>query len=274
MRAFLLFCLVAALPAMAQETTVALRLPAEGKVSFRGVANFDGAGGKGTPVLYPAPNLAGAIAAMIAHGAIVDSARRSREESVQEAADRVLAPYRGILDILTYRELLEIAAVRMSAPGAKQIVEASAKPASGLIVDSAVLFSMTQDTQAIVLDNAIVVRRPGEPEEKGVRVLVRIVSAPQSSPHWSDNDGKVLKEQAGALIAESFDVALAAMSAPAQVDAPHRTLRYRQGGEEKIERAQVVTASCDRMLLRNLRGWLMSVPVDCKQAPAEPAITK
>lgn len=274
MRALLLACLAAALPAAAQEAAVSLRVPAEGKVAFRGVANFDGAGGKGTPVLYPAPNLAGALAAMIAHGAIVDSARRNREESVQEAADGVLAPYRGVLDKLTYRDLMENAAPRMSAPGAKQVVEASAKPAAGLIVDSAAVFSMTQDKQAIVLDNAIVVRRPGEAEEKGSRTVVRIVSAPRGSPSWAENEGKPLKDEAATLLAESIDIALAAMSASSRPDAPQRTVRYRQGSEEKMERAQVLSARCDRMLLRNLRGWLMSVPVDCDQAPAETPLKK
>jgi hypothetical protein len=58
------------------------------------------------------------------------------------------------------------------------------------------------------------------------------------------------------------------MTAKASPDAPHRTVRYRLGGEERMERAQVLSERCDRLLIRNLRGWLMSVPVQCAQETA------
>ena len=66
-------------------------------------------------------------------------------------------------------------------------------------------------------------------------------------------------------------MALSAMAPAQRAEAPQRTVRYRQGNAERIERAQVLAERCDRLLLRNLRGWLLSVPVVCEQAPAEPA---
>jgi hypothetical protein len=40
-----------------------------------------------------------------------------------------------------------------------------------------------------------------------------------------------------------------------------RTYRYLQGGVERSERAQQVAGNCSRAVLRNLRGWLLSVPL-------------
>jgi hypothetical protein len=264
-------CLAAACtPAAAQETALALRVPAEEKVAFRGFVSQDGAVGAQAAPLYPSPNVVGAIAALVTHGILVDSVRRSREEGVQKAADNVLKPHRELLDRLTHRELMQEAAARMTVPGGKLVVDADAKPAAGLVLDNAPVFAMTQDAQAILLDNAIVLRRAGDDEAKAAKIAVRIVSAPQEAAAWSQDGGRLLKEQAAALLAQSYDLALGAASRLQAADAPQRTVRYRQGKEERMERAQVLDERCDRLLIRNLRGWLMSVPVACEQAPAEP----
>jgi hypothetical protein len=264
-----LACFAAALPASAQEATLSLRLPAEDKVAFRGIANFDGLGPAAPAPLYPAPNVVGAIAALLTHAAIIGSVDQSRQDQIRESADRVLTPYRPVLDGFTYRELMQRAAARMTVPGAKQLAEFSDKPAQGLWIETAPVFAMTQDLQAIMLDSPIVIRKPGEPADKGYQVVVRVISAPQVSDnvasYWSDDNGSALKDRSAALFAESVDTALRAMTASASPDAPHRTVRYRLGGEERMERAQVLSERCDRLLIRNLRGWLMSVPVHCEQ---------
>jgi hypothetical protein len=47
-----------------------------------------------------------------------------------------------------------------------------------------------------------------------------------------------------------------------------RTVRYQEGGAEKIERAQVLEQQCGRTVLRTLRGWLLSVPAQVEAASA------
>jgi len=263
-----LACCAAALTVAAQEPALSLRLPAEDKVAFRGIASFDGVGPATPAPLYQAPNVASAIVALLTHAVIVDSVGRSTQDQIRESADRVLAPHREALDKLTFRELMQSAMARMTTPGAKQVLEAGDKPPTGLVLESSPVFSMTQDTLAIALDNAIIVRKPGEAEGKSFQIVVRVVSTPQASANWSDDDGMRLKEQSAALLAVSFDTALGAMAQQPPQDAPQRTVRYRLGGEERMERAQVLSERCDRLLIKNLRGWLMSVPAICEQKAA------
>jgi len=249
-----------------------LRLPAEEKVAFRGIANFDGAGSTGSPMLYPAPNLVGALAALVTHGVIVDATARAQREKLQAQADRVLEPYRQVLDGFTYRELMQQALERVVAPGPKRLAEFASQPAQGLVIESAPVFAMTQDLRAVVLDDPIVVRRTGD-DGKGFPVVVRIVAAPLAasdpSSYWFDDNARALKRQTEKLLADAVSLALAAMSGQLPARAPQRTVRYRQGDEERFERAQVLSERCDRLLLRNLRGWLMSVPVACESSPAK-----
>lgn len=267
-----LACFAAALAVSAQEATLSLRLPAEDKVAFRGIANFDGVGPATPAPNYIAPNIAGAIAGLLFHAVLVGEMGQNNRYRIQESADRVLTPYRSVLDDFTHRELMQRAAARMTVPGAKQIAEFSDTPVRGLWIESVPVFAMTQDLQAIALDSPIVIRKPGEPADKGYQVVIRVISAPQVSAdvatYWSDDNGSALKEQSAALFAESVDTALRSMTAKASPDAPHRTVRYRLGGEERMERAQVLSERCDRLLIRNLRGWLMSVPVQCAQETA------
>lgn len=44
-------------------------------------------------------------------------------------------------------------------------------------------------------------------------------------------------------------------------DQPFRTIRYVEGTAEKMERAQLVSEHCGRLVIKTLRGSLMSVPV-------------
>jgi hypothetical protein len=43
-------------------------------------------------------------------------------------------------------------------------------------------------------------------------------------------------------------------------DQPFRTIRYLEGTAEKMERAQLINEHCGRLLIKTLRGSLMSVP--------------
>jgi hypothetical protein len=71
---------------------------------------------------------------------------------------------------------------------------------------------------------------------------------------------------------QALRIALDARRLGAMPDA-YRTVRYPQGSSEQIERATLMAQSCDRLVIRNLRGTLMSVPAQDPQGcqPAAPA---
>ena len=141
---------------------------------------------------------------------------------------------------------------------------------------------MTQDQRALVLDNVISVYQPGEMAKPLYQTTIRVVSQPRTEQDveavWKDNAGAALKAESTSLLAHSLTLALHEAGKPAADEgAPtFRTVRYREGEVEKMERAHVVSQACDRQVIKTLRGWLMSVPspsvADPSAAACEPAL--
>lgn len=249
---------------IAKDTGWSLKLPKEENVIYQGVANFDNSGLGMGQMLYPAPNIAGFFAALITHGIILESARNAQKTKIQEAADRVLSPYQSILADYKYRELMQHALEKTGGGGNKRLVEPSEKPGTDLQLESLPVFSMTQDQTALVMDNAIVIYAPGAPAAPIYKNIIRVVSragitSPDLVKFWTDNGGSELKTESVRLLAESLDLALGEVTAQSEQDRPQRTVRYFEGQVEKMERGAVLKENCDRVVLRNLRGWLMSV---------------
>jgi len=243
-----------------------LRLPPQEAVQFRGVVNYDKAGqGPGT-MLYPAPGLMGMLAAVATHGVLVSSSLEQKRSEIEIAADKVLDPYQDLLTGYTHKELMQ-SALELTAPGPKKRLLSVEDPASGdWLVESVPTFSMTQDQSALVLDNTVAVYRCGTAPQAGYQSKIRVISASVEhdnlSAYW--HAGRRLREEAAALLAQSLDIALtaatAATPAAAAPAASFRTVRYREGKQEVMERAQVLNEQCGRSLIKNLRGWLMSIP--------------
>ena len=240
----------------------AVQVPAPDKVRFRGVAVMDNVGKPGAPIMYPAAGAAGLVAAIITHGVIANAMARGEKSDIEKAADKVLDPYQASLDGFTELELLQGAA-SFSTHGAPRWLGASDQVNAPLVASKPV-FSMTQDRAALILDNEILIQVPGR--EAAYANTVRVVSAVQAhedlAAWWGDGQARALKEQSARLLAASIDIALdeATAKGGAGATAAQRTVRYREGGKEVFERAEILREDCDRLLLRNLRGWLMSVP--------------
>ena len=276
--------LAAALPALAQQPATprmakdaewSLRLPPQETVVFRGALVSDGGNAGAYPGLYPAPNLAGLFAAVITHAVVADSAQARQRQQAQDAADRVLTAYRAVIAGYRHQDLMQRALDKLPDGGrGRKIVPADDKP-GGWVVDSVPLFTMTQDQQALIVDNAIAVHAPGAaPDKPAYQNVIRVVSRPHGhdnpDAYWNEADGAALKDQAALLLALSFDVARADAAELLGQGAPPRTFRYAEGASERIERAQLVSEQCNRIVIRNLRGWLMSVPAPQATAACPP----
>lgn len=241
-----------------------IRLPEGEKVPFRGLANLDGAGMGTASMLYPAPNAGGLIVAVITHGLISESSRNSQKDKLQEEADKVLSPYQGVLAAYAPRELITRALARIRVGGAKNLLEGAGKPAAAWLIETAPVFAMTQDQAALILETPVAIYPPGA-DAPAYRNIVKVVSAAARTEdfaaYWGGSNGERLKDETARLLAHSVDMALddAERSADAGT-APQRTFRYLQGKSEKFERARLVAEGCDRVVIRTLRGWLMSVP--------------
>jgi len=253
-----------------------LRLPGDGKVSFRGMVGFDQAGTGGGAMLYPAPNAVGLLVAVLTHGAIVESAKSAQKEKMQTEANKVLSAYQDALNNFDSRDLMRRAADKAGTQSRVRMLEPTEDPGRDMVIQSAPAFSLTQDQKAIVLDNAIGIQMPGAVAIAGYQNSIRVVSAAREAEdpvaYWTGNNGEKLKDESAQLVAESLGIALQEIAAGAKAESfPYRTVRYREGAVEKMERAQVIHTGCERLLIRTLRGLLMSVPAS--QASAEGCVT-
>ncbi len=263
-------------PAAAQTHDWAVRLPNEIKVEFRGVLSNESTSGNGGAMLYPAPHIAGFVAALVTHG-LLNSVTRKREESaLQTAANQVLDPYRGIIGDFRYDELFQLALEQMLIQkqkykdGKVRIAVPGEAPSADWMFITEPVFSMTQDQRALVLDSAVVVYAPNAPAAPFYQNALRVVSAPIASDDplvfWSEQKGQNLKTTNAQLVAMALELAAAEVNSvtPKQSDMGgknHRTVRYTHGKSEKMERAELLRVSCDRAVMKTLRGGVMSVPL-------------
>ncbi len=257
----------------AGEMDWALRLAKEGDlVAYRGVADMNQAGMGAGAMMYPAPSAAGFVAALITHGLLLESVKSSQKTKLQEDADKVLVPYRGVLGAYAARDLMRSGLAHCRAGRNRRAIEAAEGAGADWLVETQPVFSLTQDQRAIILDAVVTLFAPGAPASPAHQVVVRVVSdpGPETEPvtFWTGADGEKLRTESARLLAQSLDIGLAEIAAgPPQGAAVHRTFRYREGGIERMERAQLVAERCGRLTLRTLRGALMSVPASNAPPP-------
>jgi hypothetical protein len=259
--------------AMPPSTPWTLRPPIGDPVVYRGIVEHERVHGVASSrVAYPAPNVGVFVAAVLTHAAINESVKNVQQERQQTQADAVLLPLRGELATITHADLMQLALARL--PASAGTLGAADQPYAGWQVSSAPVFMMTPDRRALVLDNTIGVFGPGETAKPAYAVTIRVVSQPRVEPDplaaWMAPDA--VRQESARLLAHSLAVALRdAVRGGASGAVPFRTIRYLQGPEEKMERAQPVEAWCQRQVVRNLRGWLLSVPLPAVEpAPCEP----
>lgn len=261
---------------LARDSNWSLRLPEIDKVLYQGVVNHDGAGAKAGTMLYPAPHVAVFLAALITHGIINESVKSSQKTKLQEEADKVLLPYQAVLASYSYKELMQQGLAKIPFGGGKKLISHSEKSATDWLVESTPVFSMTQDQSAIIMDNLILIYAPGQREAAEYKNIVRVVSQPwngeDSVNYWSAENGRKLNEVSVSLFVESVDIALSdVMNKAKPNNLLHKTFRYLEGKNERMERGQLISEHCDRVVIRTLRDAPMSIPVrrDVAAAPAK-----
>lgn len=241
-----------------------LRPPESKALTFHGASNFDDSGVNQKGMLYPAPNALGLLAAVITHAVVVDSAKRSQLREIQAQADRVLDPYLPIIDKLDLQDMMARALAISRYNAGTMLLQPISGTNEQTVVESIPVFSMTQDQSAIVVDNLLAIQKPGTSAEQAYRNTIRVIlpgAADDQVAHWSANNGEKLVEASIRALAESFDIAFDDANGHWKDEKPYRTVRYKEGNSERIERAQQIDSRCGRTILRNLRGTLISIPV-------------
>lgn len=251
---------------LARDSSFALRLPEIENVLYQGVVSHDGAGTGAGSMLYPAPHPAVFLVALVAHGVINESTKSSQKTKMQENADKVLVPYQPILAGYSYKELMHQGLAKIPASGSIKLISHSEKSSTDWLIESTPVFSMTQDQSALIVDNLILVFVSGQRDTAPYKKVVRVVSQPRNETdlvgYWSADNGKNLKQVSVDLFAESMDIGLNdAINMAKPNNNAHKTFRYLEGKNEKMERGQLVSEYCDRVVIKTLREAPMSIPV-------------
>lgn len=236
----------------------------DGPVAYRGVVSYDDAGTGQGSMLYPAPNAAGFVAALITHGLLTKSAKEKQKNKIQDAANQVLTDYQVVLEDFKYKELMEKALIKLASSTDFKLIENSQLSNNEVVIGSTPSFLITQDQKAIIIDDLLTVSFPNQSSDTTIKSQIRVVSNPfmstESASFWTENNGENLKNLSAQLLADSIAITLKVISNTSTENLAYETVRYRQGSSEKIERAKVIEINCDRMLIKSLRGMFMSVP--------------
>jgi hypothetical protein len=243
------------------------------KPEFRGLNNLDGAGQSQSAMLYPSPSPLGLLVGILTHAALSEGSQRNEALARQERANQVLGPYAASLSTVDKQDLLERTPNALQALGSVH-AGAIASPAESPPWALAVLpiYTMTQDSKALIADVTLSLKSTAAPGAAR-KIMIRVVSQPQNKSNlvaaWNAEDGALLKQEAVQLLALAIHHGMSELiNTDTRPMAKERTVRFPQGGEVQMERAQVLDQRCGRSLLRNLRGELMSVPDETDQSSA------
>jgi hypothetical protein len=269
----LAFCLVIApqLAAAQNASRLVLRPPTLQEVSWRGMLPTEGGNvGMGPQIgMYPAPGVAGLLAAIFTHAAINQGVQSAQQKQAQEAADRVLGPYLPALRGWPAAALWT-AAVAQTPAVASLKAEGAKSGEDDVEVDAVPSFTLAQDEGVLIADVAVRLEA-GAAGATPIERVVRVISSPHGAAdaraHWLADEARPLKTAAAAMLAHAVHLAQK-HGAHAAGEIPMRTHRYLQGSVERVERAQLLAGNCARAVLLTLRGALMSVPLRSADEPA------
>lgn len=249
---------------------LSMRMPKEDLVSFAALANEDTVAGQPGFMMYAGP-LPAALVGVVAHGAIESQKQARERKSKNTLSDLVLAPYQSSLSHFTNAELMRRALDGLTTHGDKALIRHGERAGLGWLIECSPQFFMTQDARSLVLQNSIVIHSPDAASPATFKNVVEVVAPPRapvgkdSENTWMVQDGALLAAVSVDLLRESVNLALSELHGDfAGHSAAYHTVRYPRGGAERMERAQILREGSERVVLKTLRGWIMSVPVAAK----------
>lgn len=261
-------------PAPLAKRVLLLRPPTEPALLWRGMlATEGGAVGGGQQIgPYPVPGIGGLLVAILTHAAINEGVKSAEQKRLQAEADKVLEPYQPALAAWPAASLWN--AVQAQAPDDLdlRLADIGQGPAEATAVVLLPSFTLSQDESVLIADVALRFEAAAASVERWVRVVSSPLPTAALRTQGSANEALVLKKTASAMVVHALQVGHLYRTAN-DPEPPARTHRYRRGKAQDMERGQLVHSACDRLVVRTLRGHLLSVPraepesTPCPQSP-------
>jgi hypothetical protein len=250
-----------------------LRIYDPARVAYKGFVNYDSVDlGTGGP-LYPGDNAGVFLVAVFTHAAVVEAEKNSKKDELQEEADKVLLPYKDAIANFTGSELVNAGLAKIPTDGKyslKILEEGNAE--AEWIMESKPEFEMTKNQRVLLSRNIVVIRSNKKQPEILYQNLMEVHSSPckQEKPESCWLEG-ALKNTSVELFAETIKLALLDFSKELHDGTnTEKTFSYYLGDEKTFQRGKLALENCDRMVIRTLRGWLLSVPSASREKHENP----
>jgi hypothetical protein len=259
------------------ETPLNILFVSPGPVDVRGVYNpDDNIGGNG--MLYAGDAGAGGmLAQVLIHAAISSSAQDKKLAEQQKQANKILEP---IQDLITK---IDTTMLEHESPHYRFVT--TAPDDAVLVVRSQPIFFVSQDFTTFSVRNMVEVSTLAAPTKKqrgkkkkstSYENLIEVIGAPVAKGSelelYRKDDGKELDAIFSDLYRISLELLIADFQDKYATGTPQVSFRFTQGEHSRFERGNVLQSDCNRTLIRNLRGWLISfnTPQDPQKSCVEP----
>jgi hypothetical protein len=178
-------------PGHAADRAVSVDITPADHITCHGMASFDKAGLGTQQLMYTGPGIAGFLAQLATHSALVAGEKSAQKRKLQEQADAIVEPYRSVLDELSAEALLDPVRPVLAQRG---ILLTDTRTASGQETSPlhlAPVFFLAADQRAFALEGLaeMPAARSGRPPySRLVRVVGKPTHAQDPAAAWHDHE--------------------------------------------------------------------------------------
>lgn len=250
--------------------TLYLNMPENSPLEFLGfidTGNLES--GAGNAVVYQnVGGGAGVAAQLFAHAMVSNSAKNSRYTKAQELADQVLTPYEEPISEFTYDDLWAGIEEKQPISDVNLVAFRTAdidQPVTVIKITPS--YTMSPDQCALMLINKVSAYKSNNPDSQIYYNEFVVISDPilEQDPElfWLDtNKTNVIETLGTEMFTDSLRLMSESLSTNFGINSKPKTVHYYFGESKKFERATVISHNCSRATVENLRGHIMSIPVD------------
>lgn len=248
---------------------MSIRLPEQALIDMRG--EYDPSNQvQSAQIMYSgAAGLGGMLVQVATHAAISDSQQDNKLSEQQIRANGVLQPIQPVYSTFTNKDLM------FAHP---QVSFNKVDSADTYIIENKPIYFLSQDARTLTLRNIVYISDPKQKPTSGKNkrqsslyqniVEVTAVSLNSDKPNneWLADNGALLRKTLQELYVRSVDIAISDIHGKFNIVKADETISFTQGKTQRTERGKLLQQECEYSLIRNLRGWLISVPSSAIQS--------
>ncbi|KRP19471.1 MAG: hypothetical protein ABS23_03840 [SAR92 bacterium BACL16 MAG-120619-bin48] len=259
-----------ALPPLAKRQ-VSYRVAPLGQTDLVFIGQPRSSGARSTPsgMAYPGGDPFSFLAAIAVHAAIQGSVTSAAEQAQIEAANKVLTPFKELIDGLYQADLLsanQLAGISEKTDDFEVGLLEDDRLPTGWLVQLNPMFVMSRSSDAITAVVTLAINDGRIREIEASAAPYQKVIAIQSQPvantqEWLKEEGAKFTDTLQDLVSAAIELGINQFAGllPPKEEASS-TLRYLENGEKKIERGYLISESCSALIFESLRGELKWIP--------------